>query len=223
MTSNQRRLNRLRFERPPSVHVPAQAVEPTSAALEEKELTLRQIWAQAQAAATTAEPINIESRLEEWALMTGWHGMVDLFYAKTILLKGMWAVVLGTCAFVSLNIIASMILDYWHGDHWVISTTYVVPKSGAVEWPNMTVKNLNWLGQSGLNAASLTDPDLVAYLVNWDIEAIRFYERMLATDTTGNSTKASIAWIQNRTVEKYAAYMAKRRKTRAQVRLHLHG
>lgn len=178
----------------------------------QEQIYQQKLWMQAQHASEAEDSKFKVDSVEEWALMTGWHGVLDFFYAKAIAMKFIWAAVLGLCAFLAMNETLSMIMDYTSGSKWVTSISYKEADDGAVQWPNMTISNLNWLGQTGLNQSNITDPHLITYIINADIESVHFYSKYLS-DVTENVDE-----IRNRTEHEYSKYLADHNTTRTEVR-----
>lgn len=169
------------------------------------------LWKEAHHAVDN-ENAHIRSSLEEWALMTGWHGVVDFFFAKSLSSKALWAAVVGLCAFLALNETISFLMDYTEGEKWMTSISYKTGDDMTVQWPNITISNLNWLGQSSLDKAGVTDPYLVTYIIDADADAVRFCERFI------DNTSVPIEQILNRTEKKYSRYLLEHNTTRTKVR-----
>lgn len=135
-----------------------------------------------------------KNHFEEWAQMTGWHGVLDFIYAKTILLKCVWGIIIGLGCFLAISQSYSLLCDFLEEDQWVTSVTYESPEGDVLDWPNFTICNLNWLAKSKLDKAHLLhDPYSIEYVANLK-EGVEFYRLMQDDDHV----------VDNADYEKYA-------------------
>lgn len=116
--------------------------------------------------------------LKEWSEVTPWHGINSASRAKTVFTRVAWTIVVLVASFLAFYQSGFLIQSYINESTWITSVTYEIPEDGGLEWPNMTVCNLDSLFTPILERANITDPYQIAFASNLRMqEGLLFYKQ----------------------------------------------
>lgn len=124
------------------------------------------------------------SSLDQWCQMTSWHGVLDFHLSQNWCSKISWFLVIFVGLFLSINQCASLLLDYTSTDKWVTSVTYESPRGEGLEWPDMTVCNVNSLFRSRLQPELRDYGMALAFVQSPAEDSLSFYDEFQADSPT---------------------------------------
>lgn len=128
--------------------------------------------------------------LDEWCGVTPWHCINNVHQAKNRCAKIAWLLLVLFTAFLAFYQSGTLITDYVAGSKWITSVTYEIPEDGGIDWPNISVCNLNDNFKSRFAAYNLSDPYEIVLTKTMSMEGILFYKQYQAdwSDTSDNDT-----------------------------------
>lgn len=114
--------------------------------------------------------------IDRWCAVTPYHIVSNVHKAKKTWKKLAWlslVIVGGLCAFLQTLL---MTIEYSGEIRWVSSVTYESSDEVGLEWPNISVCNLNNVFKSQLDDMNITEDHYeIAYAMTQKEEAARFY------------------------------------------------
>lgn len=102
--------------------------------------------------------------------------MVNVYRAGKPLKKAAWLTVILFAGFLAFYQSSVLLSDYLGDSTWMTSVSYEMPAEGSLEWPNITVCNLNRNFKSRFEADNLNDSREKAYVATMLKDAIEFHE-----------------------------------------------